>query len=131
MKIHIYRINFCVFIFSVVLGLHCRTRAFSSCRQQGLLSSWGAGASHCGGFSRCRAQALGTWVSVVVVHGPSCSVACGIRPDQRSNSRPLYCQVDSYLLYRQGSPWRVALREVWKEKSTREIKFSIFPEVYF
>ena len=120
-----------VFIFSVVLGLHCRTRAFSSCRQQGLLSSWGAGASHCGGFSRCRAQALGTWVSVVVVHGPSCSVACGIRPDQRSNSRPLYCQVDSYLLYRQGSPWRVALREVWKEKSTGEIKFSIFPEVYF
>ena len=34
-------------------------RLFSSCSEQGLLSSWGAWASHCGGFSCCRAQALG------------------------------------------------------------------------
>ena len=25
--------------------------------------------SHCGGFSCCRAQALGTWASVVAAHG--------------------------------------------------------------
>ena len=33
--------------------------AFSSCGEQGLLSSCGGRASHCSGFSCCRAQALG------------------------------------------------------------------------
>ena len=33
--------------------------AFSICVEQGLLSSCGAWASHCGGFSCCRAPALG------------------------------------------------------------------------
>ena len=37
---------------------------FSSCRQWGSLSSCRAGASHCSGFSCCRAQALGPWASV-------------------------------------------------------------------
>ena len=32
---------------------------FSSCGQWGLLSCFGAQVSHCGGFSCCRAQALG------------------------------------------------------------------------
>ena len=32
---------------------------FSSCGEQGLLCSWGAWVSHCGGFSYCRAWALG------------------------------------------------------------------------
>ena len=36
----------------------------------------GAWASHCGGFSCCRAQALGTWASVVVARGLS---SCGAR----------------------------------------------------
>ena len=31
----------------------------------------GARASHCGGFSCCRARALGVWPSVVVAHGLS------------------------------------------------------------
>ena len=34
---------------------------FSSCRQQGLLSSCGVQASHCSGFSLCGAPALGIW----------------------------------------------------------------------
>ena len=42
-----------------VLGLRCCMWAFSSCSQQGLLSSCGGLASHCGGFSGCGAQALG------------------------------------------------------------------------
>ena len=42
-----------------VLGLHCCTDFFSCCGERGLLSSSGAQASHCGGFSGCRAQALG------------------------------------------------------------------------
>ena len=41
---------------------------------------WCAQASHCGHFSCWRAQAEGTWVSVVVAHGLSCSIECGIFP---------------------------------------------------
>ena len=47
--------NFCNF-FLAMLSLRCCAQAFSSC------STWVA---HCGGFS-CRAQALGTWASIVV-----------------------------------------------------------------
>ena len=41
------------------LGLCCCAWGFSSCSKQGLLSSDGAQASHCRGFSSCRAQAPG------------------------------------------------------------------------
>ena len=41
-------------------------QAFSGCGRRGLLSSCGAGASHCGGFSCCGAWALGTRASVVM-----------------------------------------------------------------
>ena len=67
--------------------------------------SCGAWASHCGGFSCCRAQPLGAWASVVaarglsssvvVAHELSCSLACGIFLDQGSNLCPLHWQVDS------------------------------------
>ena len=59
-------------LFLAVLGLHCYTRAFSSCsnRGWGLLSICGAQASHCRGFS-CRARALGMQASVIVVCGLS------------------------------------------------------------
>ena len=46
-------------------------------------------ASHRSGFSCCRAQALGSWASVVVAYGLSSSVACGIFLDQGSNPCPL------------------------------------------
>ena len=42
---------FKLFIFLVVLGLYCCTRAFSSYGERGLLSSYGVQASHRGGFS--------------------------------------------------------------------------------
>ena len=42
--------------------------------------------------------------SVVVAHGPSCSAACGIFPDQGSNPYPLHRQADSQPLRHQGSP---------------------------
>ena len=35
------------------LGLHCCTWALSSCRKQGLHTSWGPWAFHCCGFSCC------------------------------------------------------------------------------
>ena len=73
--------------------------------------SWLQHRAHCGGFSCCGAQALGTWASVVAAHGLSsydtwlrCSTACGIFLHQGSNSYPLHWQVDSYPLHHQGSP---------------------------
>ena len=48
--------------------------------------------------------------SVVVAHGPSCSAACGIFPDQGSNPCPLHWQADSQPLCHQGSPpWVLCL----------------------
>ena len=42
--------------------------------------------------------------SAIVAHGPSCSAACGIFPDQSSNPCPLHWQADSQPLSHQGSP---------------------------
>ena len=39
-----------------------------------------------------------------MAHGPSCSAACGIFPDQGSNPCPLHWQADSQPLRHQGSP---------------------------
>ena len=44
--------------------------------------------------------------SAIVAHGPSCSEACGIFPDQGSNPCPLHWQADSQPLRHQGSPLR-------------------------
>ena len=68
---------------------------FCSCSKQGLLSSCHVWASHCGGFSCCRAQALGCTASAVVVHRLSCPATCGIFPVQESNPCSLHWQVDS------------------------------------
>ena len=61
---------FCLFsnLLLAVLCLHCCAQAFSSYGEQGLLSSFGARASHGGGFS--RGQALGhkpNWLGCVVL----------------------------------------------------------------
>jgi len=104
---------------------------FSSCRELRLLSSCGTWALHCGDFSCCRAQALGTqasavvahglqqlWLmgfsscglwslecsSVVAAHGLSCSVVRGILLDQGLNWCLLHWQVDSLQLSHLGSP---------------------------
>ena len=50
------------------------------------------------------AHGLQSTASVVVVHGPSCPVACGIFPDQGSNPCLLHQQPDSLPLSHQGSP---------------------------
>ena len=190
-----YKFIYFIYLFLAALGLHCCTQAFSGCCERGLLRC-GAWASHCSGFSCCRARALAhglqqlcrvglvaqqhvgsshtrdqthvpcigrrilffnffkiylfiyfwlCWVfisvrglslvvasrghsslrcaglslsrplllqstgfrragSVVVAHGPSCSAACGIFPDQGSNPCPLHQQADSQPLHHQGSP---------------------------
>ena len=48
-----------------VLGLHCSAQTFSSYGERGLLSNCSSWTSHCGGFSCCKAQTLGTWASIV------------------------------------------------------------------
>ena len=67
-----------------VMGPHCCAWAFSSWGEQGLFSSCGARASHCGGFS-CGARALKHKGLVVVALRLSCPAARGIFPDQGSN----------------------------------------------
>ena len=44
--------------FLAMLGLRCYAQGFSSCGMWGLLSSCVVRASHCGGFSYCKAWAL-------------------------------------------------------------------------
>ena len=66
--------------------------------------------------------------SVVVAHGPSCSVACGIFPDQGSDPCPLHWQADSQPQCHQGSPkfflylekYQMGLFQECKDGSTSE-----------
>ena len=71
--------------------------------------SGGHSSSRCTGLSPPRPLLLRSTGStragsVVVAHGPSRSVACGIFPDQGSNPCPLHWQADSQPLHHQGSP---------------------------
>ena len=86
-----------------VLGPRFCARAFSSCGKRGplFIAVYGPltiAASLVGSTGSRRAG------SVVVAHGPSCSVACGIFPDQGSNPCPPHWQADSQPLRHQGSP---------------------------
>ena len=47
---------------------------------------------------------LGAQASAVVAQGLSCSMVCGIFPDQGSKPCLLHCQADFYPLCHQGSP---------------------------
>ena len=73
------------------------------------MASGGLSSSRCAGLPLSRLLLLRSTGSrragsVVVAHGPSCSVACGIFPDQGSNLCPLHWQADSQPLRHQGSP---------------------------
>ena len=95
-----------VFLAAHGLSLVAVSGGYSSLWWLLLLRSTG---SQCVGFSSCgtwaqqlwlvgsRAQPLQLWCtgSVGVAHGLSCSVACGIFPDQGSNPCPLHWQADS------------------------------------
>ena len=72
-------------------------------------ASRGHSSSWCAGLSLSRPLLLQSTGSrragsVIVAHGPSCSAACGILPDQGSNPCPLHWQADSQPLRHQGSP---------------------------
>ena len=73
-------------------------------------ASGGHSSSRCAGLSLSRLLLLRSTGSrctgsAVVAHGPSCSAACGIFPDQGSNPCPLHWQADSQPLRHQGSPY--------------------------
>ena len=86
-----------------VLGLGFCARAFSSCGKRGPLFI----AVH-GPFTIAAPPVAGHRLQTrrlsSVAHGPSCSTACGIFPDQGSNPCPLHQQADSQPLRHQGSP---------------------------
>ena len=96
---------FCLFL--AALGLCCFVRAVSSCGMQ---------ASHCRGFSGCRAQAPGAQFSVVSAHGLSSFGSQAQQlwhmslhsmwnlPGPGVNPCPLHWQVDYYPLHHQESP---------------------------
>ena len=72
-------------------------------------ASGGHSSSRCAGLSLSRPLLLRSTGSrhagsVAVAHGPSCSAACGIFPDQGLNPCPLHWQADSQPLRHQGSP---------------------------
>ena len=79
-----------------------------------VVASGGHSSSRCAGLSLSwplllRSTGSRRAGSVVVAHGPSCSAACGILPDQGSNPCPLHQQADSQPLRHQGSPWCILL----------------------
>ena len=83
---------------------------FVSVRGLSLVAASGGHSSlWCAGFSLSRPLLLRSTGSrcagsVIAAHGPSCSAACGIFPDQGSNPCALHWQADSQPLRHQGSP---------------------------
>ena len=92
-----------IYLFLAVLGLRFCARAFSSCGKRGPLFIAVRGPVTIAS-SLVRSTGSRHAGSVVVAHGPSCSAACGILPDQGPNPCPLHWQADSQPLRHQGSP---------------------------
>ena len=95
---------FYLFIYSWLCWVFVSVRGFSL-----VAASGGHSSSRWAGLSLSRPLLL--WStgsrragSVVVAHGPSCSTACGIFPDQSLNPCPLHWQADSQSLRHHGSP---------------------------
>ena len=112
---------FQVFFFLIIIrfgraGSLSPCGVFSSCGEQGLLSTCSPRAPHCCSFSSCGAGTLGCagfsscgcWALQCRLNscgtGVSCSAACGISPDRGLNLSLLHWQVDSFPLNHQGSP---------------------------
>ena len=99
---------FLIFIYLFIYLWLCWV--FVSVRELSLVAaSWGHPSSPCAGLLLSRPLLLRSTGSrragsVVVAHGPSCSAARGIFPDQGSNPCLLNWQADSQPLRHQGSP---------------------------
>ena len=91
-----------IYLFMAVLGLHCYAGAFPNCGEQGLLSSWGAQTSHCGGF--CCGPA---WAQ-----GHSGFSSCGLKVLEHRLNSSAYLAAASGIFLNQGlypclSHWQV------------------------
>ena len=110
---------FLIFIYLFIYFWLCWV--FVSVRGLSLVAaSGGHSSSRCAGLSLSRPlllQSTGSRgaASVVVAHGPSCSAACGMFPDQGLNPCPLHWQADSQPLHHQGSPIFLNLKAQWGE----------------
>ena len=102
-QIFIFNYYLFIYLFLAVLGLRFCARAFSSCGKRGplFITVRGPLTIVASPVAEHRLRCAG---SVVVAHGPSCSAACGIFPDQGLNLCPLHWQADSQPLRHQGSP---------------------------
>ena len=99
-----FLINFFIYLFFGCVGSSFLCEGFLQLRRAG-----GHSSSRCAGLSLSRPLLLRSTGSrhagsVIVAHGPSCSAACGIFPEQGSNPCPLHRQADSQPLRHQGSP---------------------------
>ena len=75
--------------------------------------------------SAAVAPGLSSTGSIVVAHGLSCSLACGIFPNQGSNLCLLHWQADSYPLDHQGSPRLPLLKERISRDLEKYLKTSL------
>ena len=116
---YLFYFNFIAFLFIYLIYFYIYfwlCWVFVSVRGLSLVaSSGGHSSSRCAGLSLSRPLLL--WStgsrcagSAIVAHGPSCSAACGIFPDQGSNQCPLHWQADSQPLHHQGSPGPCTLK---------------------
>ena len=96
-----------------------------------VVASGGHSSSRCAGLSLSRLLSLRSTGSrragsVIVAHGPICSAACGIFPDQGSNPCPLPWQADSQPLRHQRSP-----RQLLFDSSNEAYRESLGPDQHF
>ena len=102
--------GFCFFlILFIYLFIYGCVGSSFLCRLSLVAVSGGDSSSRCAGLSLSRPLLLRSTGSrragsVIVAHGPSCSAACGIFPNQGSNPCSLHWQADSQPLHHQGSP---------------------------
>ena len=113
-------LNIHLFILATLRRFHCSWTFSSSCKQR-VLSSCGmqllivvaslAAEHRLQGMpaSVVVIHGLQSTGSIAVAHGLSCTMACGIFPDQGSNQCPLHCKVDSSALDYQGRPAELLL----------------------
>ena len=98
------RVYFYLFIYLWLCWVFVSVRGLSL-----VAASGGHSSSRCADLSLSRPLLLRSTGSrhagsVIVAHGPSCSAACGILPDQGSNPCPLHWQAASQPLHHQGNP---------------------------
>ena len=109
LNLYFFFLSICLFIYLWLCWVFVSVRGLSP-----VVASGGHSLSRCAGLSLLRPLLLRSTGSrragsVIAAHGPSCSAARGIFPDQGSNPCPLHWQADSQPLRHQGSPKSVFL----------------------